>query len=188
LHHYVGSGLCSELQEVFSMATNQAPLPFPLREGVAAPAQPSAASAGRSQQTQEDQEQVQEEYGQQDDLELTRFARDSILSGAGGRPSTLNASLGGKDGDSFTMGEGATRYSAGAGDMMEMGGFGYDDYAAGFEEPLSFRDSSVGGAEETKQGSALKRPPRRAATLTASNAISEVGGTPPCCDAIAITL
>jgi hypothetical protein len=62
------------------------------------------------------------------------------------------------------------------------GDFGFgEDYAAPFDEPLAFRDSSPGpgtAAEESKRvsgaDSATKRVFAKRPTLTATNAISEV--------------
>jgi hypothetical protein len=62
------------------------------------------------------------------------------------------------------------------------GDFGFgEDYAAPFDEPLAFRDSSPGpgtAAQESKRGSgadsASQRVFAKRPTLTATNAISEV--------------
>lgn len=69
-------GMCAELQEVFGMSINAAPLPFPLKDGAVASPQPAVAlgpasvSAGNKVLGRSPDESI----------ELTRAPRDSEVS------------------------------------------------------------------------------------------------------------
>lgn len=106
----VHPGLCAELQDVFSMSINALPMPFPLKEGVAAAAGAPALGTGEEERGAE--VRAVTAY---DEVEYTRAPRDSDLrSVTAGRLSVLQASsVGGKEGDSFTM-EDEARFSHGS--------------------------------------------------------------------------
>jgi len=77
-------GMCAELQEVFGMSINAAPLPFPLKDGAVASPQPAVVLGSASASASAS---IKAPGGRNPDesIELTRAPRDSEVCNASSR-------------------------------------------------------------------------------------------------------